>query len=380
MQSALLQLISSSEDNLMGRILAYAKRQDFTKYTSTLEEAWRLSISGLSRALIGALERSAEVPELRPDERYEDDPMSAFGVLEARRHRERGVSLEMFLGLFKYYKQCYVDLLLDAGWVTERQEQGRLWIERSFDRMEIAFVSSWAQLGQAAALEELQTKNRSMTNEKNRLLTVVESFTNPAFLLDQDDRMIYQNTAASKLISDDPSTRSEYYQAPSNPFQEPLDAASADAVKIDSALPWIADTLKDFRRGGREAISGEVSLGQPESQRTYAIQLTHMRDVSGKYPGTVILLSDVTEREQLTRRLERSNRELTEALALIESLEGILPICASCKKIRDTEERWVPVEVYMRDHTKADFTHSICPECGERIYGRAAEDTAARKR
>ena len=52
----------------------------------------------------------------------------------------------------------------------------------------------------------------------------------------------------------------------------------------------------------------------------------------------------------------------------IRYLEGFLPVCASCKKIRDVNGSWSEMEVYIREHTDADFSHSICPECAERLY------------
>ena len=103
-------LLKKNEDWLMKRILAYAKKLDFTKYTSTLAEAWRLSISGLSDSLILAADHySNSVPELHPDEQYINDPISNFGVIEAQKHRKRGTPLGMFLGLMKYYKESYID-------------------------------------------------------------------------------------------------------------------------------------------------------------------------------------------------------------------------------------------------------------------------------
>lgn len=53
----------------------------------------------------------------------------------------------------------------------------------------------------------------------------------------------------------------------------------------------------------------------------------------------------------------------------LKILEGMLPICAACKKIRDDKNRWVQVEDYINRHTHADFSHSICPDCGLRMYG-----------
>ena len=49
-------------------------------------------------------------------------------------------------------------------------------------------------------------------------------------------------------------------------------------------------------------------------------------------------------------------------------LEGILPVCASCKKIRDRDNNWQPIEAYISDRTDAAFSHSICPECAARLY------------
>jgi hypothetical protein len=55
--------------------------------------------------------------------------------------------------------------------------------------------------------------------------------------------------------------------------------------------------------------------------------------------------------------------ELREALAEIKTLKGLIPICASCKKIRDDEGYWNQLEAYLSKHTDAVFTHSLCPEC-----------------
>lgn len=49
-------------------------------------------------------------------------------------------------------------------------------------------------------------------------------------------------------------------------------------------------------------------------------------------------------------------------------LEGILPICASCKKIRDDKGAWNQIEEYVRDRSEAEFSHGICPECAEKLY------------
>lgn len=65
---------------------------------------------------------------------------------------------------------------------------------------------------------------------------------------------------------------------------------------------------------------------------------------------------------------KRTEKSLREALTRIKTLSGLLPICASCKKIRDDEGTWVQIESYIRDNSEADFTHGVCPECAIRLY------------
>lgn len=68
------------------------------------------------------------------------------------------------------------------------------------------------------------------------------------------------------------------------------------------------------------------------------------------------------------RKLEKLNKELNEALSTIKTLHGILPICASCKKIRDDAGAWQRVEEYIGEHTDAEFSHGICPDCAQKLY------------
>ena len=71
----------------------------------------------------------------------------------------------------------------------------------------------------------------------------------------------------------------------------------------------------------------------------------------------------------LLRREKELQLRVEEALAHAHVLSGLLPICASCKKIRDDKGYWNQIELYIRDHSDAMFSHSICPECSERLYG-----------
>jgi len=66
-------------------------------------------------------------------------------------------------------------------------------------------------------------------------------------------------------------------------------------------------------------------------------------------------------------------RELQEANNEIKTLSGLLPICSSCKKIRDDDGYWTHIELYISENTEAQFSHSICPECKEKLYSGLAK-------
>ncbi len=69
---------------------------------------------------------------------------------------------------------------------------------------------------------------------------------------------------------------------------------------------------------------------------------------------------------------EKNGRETAEererAYEEVKILRGFLPICASCRKFRDDEGYWNQMEVYNRDHSEAEFSHSICPDCARTLY------------
>jgi hypothetical protein len=71
---------------------------------------------------------------------------------------------------------------------------------------------------------------------------------------------------------------------------------------------------------------------------------------------------------RLEARVQERTRELEESLANIKQLSGLLPICASCKKIRDDKGYWQQVEGYITEHSEAKFSHGICPDCMKKLY------------
>jgi hypothetical protein len=76
----------------------------------------------------------------------------------------------------------------------------------------------------------------------------------------------------------------------------------------------------------------------------------------------------IYKRKHMQKEREKLIADLQDAIAKINTLKGLLPICSNCKKIRDDKGRWEQIESYIREHSEAELTHSICPECAKKLY------------
>jgi PAS domain S-box-containing protein len=93
-----------------------------------------------------------------------------------------------------------------------------------------------------------------------------------------------------------------------------------------------------------------------------------LTDDQGEIVGLLCTGHNITEILQVEREREQLILELQVALQKVKTLSGLLPICASCKNIRDDQGYWKQIEVYIRDHSEAEFTHGICPGCARKLY------------
>jgi transcriptional regulator with PAS, ATPase and Fis domain len=90
---------------------------------------------------------------------------------------------------------------------------------------------------------------------------------------------------------------------------------------------------------------------------------------NGQVAGLIGAILDITERKKAVSQKEKLITELQNALDEVNVLSGFLPICASCKKIRDDKGYWTQVEAYIEAHSTAQFSHAMCEECCEKLYG-----------
>jgi len=86
------------------------------------------------------------------------------------------------------------------------------------------------------------------------------------------------------------------------------------------------------------------------------------------------VMIDITDRKKAEAEREKTIQELKTAIAEIKTLKGFIPICASCKKIRNDAGYWEQVEAYVTRHTEARFSHGICPDCVKKLYPNFSHD------
>jgi DNA-binding response OmpR family regulator len=161
------------------------------------------------------------------------------------------------------------------------------------------------------------------------------------------------------------------------------DGTRAWEVLQDEDAPPLA--LLDWSMPGMDGIEiCQQIRKRPQTRPTYVILLTARRGQEDKIHGLQSGADDYITKPfnheelrarvevgfrvlELQRALAQRVRELEDALSRVKTLQGLLPICSYCKKIRNDRNYWQQVEGYISDHSEAQFSHGICPECYARF-------------
>ena len=165
--------------------------------------------------------------------------------------------------------------------------------------------------------------------------------------------------------------------------QEALDISAAelpDRILMDVMMP-VMDGLEACRRLKVDARTKEIPVifltalaetgallrGFEAGGVDYVGKPFHPEELRARV-ATHVALKQAHERERALRE------ELEAALSRVKQLSGLLPICATCKKIRDEKGAWSPMEVYISARSEAGFTHGICPDCAKVFLSEFPED------
>lgn len=174
-------------------------------------------------------------------------------------------------------------------------------------------------------------------------------------IVDQDGRIVFFNGEAEKIFG---YPAEEVIGQPVELLQ-PEQFHHAHVLQRENYLKEPSDRVMGHDRNvfGRRKDGSELPL---------EVGLSYIH--SG---GTVLVSAvvvDISRRKRIEAEREVLIGELQAALEKVKQLSGLLPICASCKKIKDDNGYWNQIESYIRDHSEAEFSHGICPDCAKKLY------------
>ena len=181
-----------------------------------------------------------------------------------------------------------------------------------------------------------------------------------AYIKDAEGRFLYVNEPLARAFE--------------RPAAQWLGCTDDDIIGVEAARLVKEHDLTVFNT--EERIVTQEIAATPDGRTRYWLSYKFLlRGLDGeKRLGG--LSFDITDRKATESEHERLISELREALAEVKTLSGFIPICASCKNIRDDAGFWQQIEQYLGQHSDLEFTHGICPACLEKLY----PEFAARKR
>ena len=188
-------------------------------------------------------------------------------------------------------------------------------------------------------------------SEKHYRLLLDESM-DPTFSFYADGTYRYVNKAFAKGAG--------------KPLDQIIGRKIWDVFDKDEADKRFAIIKKVFGEGKTEEV--EVRVPLPSGDTYYLTTAKPIVNDLGMVETVICTSKNITKRKLAEDALKEEHQKLLEALKAIKILSGLLPICASCKKIRDDNGYWNQLESYINQHSEAEFSHSICPDCAKPLY------------
>ncbi len=199
---------------------------------------------------------------------------------------------------------------------------------------------------------ERQRVEEALRESEKKYRLVVENI-NEAIVVAQDERFKFVNPKTMEILGygeDELTSRPFMY------FIYPDDRAMVAEKYLKRLRGEMVPPVYSFKVVAQDG-------------RTKLVEVSTVAIIWDSRPATLIFLRDISERKRAEAEREKLVRDLQKTLAEVKTLKGILPICASCKKIRDDKGYWRQIEAYIRDHSEAEFSHGLCPDCAKKLYG-----------
>jgi PAS domain S-box-containing protein len=153
------------------------------------------------------------------------------------------------------------------------------------------------------------------------------------------------------------------------PYLETLGRAMHDEIKgngrsgrEDEACRITNSPLDRIKKGEKE-VTSEGARILDGIRRHFLIKAKPVRNAFGDLVGIIESYNDITERKRLEQDKQRLIDELRASLEQVKQLKGMLPICPSCKQVRDDKGYWEQIESYLQEHAEVEISSSLCPDC-----------------
>ncbi len=276
-----LHALRTQEDFLLAHLYRYAKDGAYTQYTSTREEDWRIALREPAKALAEYIETHNAPEEFHVEERYDESPAAAFGILEAKRHRARGVRFDMFMAMTKLIRQSFLDLIESLEMPEEECALARALTLRFWDKFELGFSKEWVSHQETDVVRDLQDTGRELTSQKNRYLGIFDSMSEGAFVVDRNMRLTAMNSALEQMLG------IAFNEVEGKSCEEVLGCESCTSCPLRAAMrdgTNFAGIEIPFRVNGHRLFA-QVSGGA-------------INDISGQFAGGVGVLLDITARKR----------------------------------------------------------------------------------
>lgn len=127
--------------------------------------------------------------------------------------------------------------------------------------------------------------------------------------------------------------------------------------------------LTSFFAGHVSRINRRLSQAKAELERAHDnLEMQVKERTSELSDANQSLENEIANRKLIQAEHEKLIAQLQDALAKIKTLRGMVPICSNCKKVRNDKGFWEQVEAYVSEHTEAEFSHGMCPDCIKKLY------------